>query len=288
MDIPKLFDQFVQERTYLHNVSPKTIEWYRYSFKAFSPHLGQGFACDADLKEATKAAVMSLAASKLQPSSVNDYLRAIRAFLTWLHTEGHASERIKIAYLRAEEKTIEIFTSQQVERFVRWRPRTFAEHRLSTMIHSLLDTGLRISEITALRWEDVDLDNMLLKVKGKGNKHRLVPFSFELRKTMFRWHQENKYPLVFASVTGTRANERNVLRDMKWLAAELRISGVRVSPHTFRHTFATQYLRRGGNIFYLQKILGHSSLEMVNRYLHVQTEDLQAAHHKLSLLCGAS
>ena len=98
----------------------------------------------------------------------------------------------------------------------------------------------------------------------------------------------NKYPLVLPSVRGSRANERNVLRDMKWLAAELRILGVRVSPHTFRHTLATEFLRRGGNIFYLQKILGHSSLEMVKRYLHVQTEDLQAAHHKLSLLCVVS
>jgi integrase/recombinase XerD len=287
MDIPKLFDQFVQERQYLHNVRPKTIEWYRFSFKAFSPRLAQSFTDCASLREALKGALMDLAASKLQPSSVNDYLRAIRAFLAWLHSEGHAHDLIRIAYLRCEQKTLATFSSQQVQRLLNWKPRTFAEHRLSTLIRVFLDTGIRISEAIALTWEAVDLDNMLLKVAGKGNKQRLVPFSFELRKTLFRWHQMNKYPLVFASVTGTRADGRNVLRDMKWLANELGISGVRVSPHTFRHTFATEYVRRGGNIFYLQKILGHSTLEMVQRYLNHQTEDLQKAHHKLSLLSNA-
>ena len=227
---------------------------------------------------------MDLAASKLQPSSVNDYLRAIRAFLTWIHAEGHAPDLITVAYLRCEEKTLATFSRQQVERLPQWKPKTFAEHRLLTLIRVLLDTGIRISEATALTWDVVDLDNMLLKVTGKGHKQRMVPFSFELRKTLFRWHQMNEYPLVLASVSGTRANERNVLRDMKWLAKKLGISGVRVSPHTFRHTFATEYLRRGGNTFYLQKILGHSTLEMVQRYLHLQTEDLQKAHHKLSLL----
>lgn len=285
MDIPKLFDQFVQERKYLHNVSPKTVEWYHYSFKAFTPRIAANFEDVADLKEAVKSAVMDLAASRrLQPSSVNDYLRAIRAFLTWLHAEGHITDVVKIAYL----KTIATFNGQQIERLLHWKPKTFAENRLATMVRTLLDTGIRIAEAITLGWDDVDLDNMLLKVKGKGSKERLVPFSFELRKALFRWHQINRHPLVFASTTGTRANQRNVLRDMKWLAKELKIAGVRVSPHTFRHTFATEYLRRGGNIFYLQKILGHSTLEMVQRYLYLQTEDLQKAHQKLSLLSASS
>ncbi len=62
------------------------------------------------------------------------------------------------------------------------------------------------------------------------------------------------------------------------------ITGVRFSPHTFRHTFAVSYLRKGGSVFHLQKILGHSTLEMTRRYCNLMTEDLQAVHSKLSLL----
>jgi integrase/recombinase XerD len=77
---------------------------------------------------------------------------------------------------------------------------------------------------------------------------------------------------------------RNLLRDFKNLAHQLGISGVRVSFHTLRHTFAVNYVRQGGNIFYLQRAMGHTDLSMTRRYVNLQTEDLQKAHMKLSTL----
>ena len=72
---------------------------------------------------------------------------------------------------------------------------------------------------------------------------------------------------------------------MKQLSKKINITGIRFSPHTLRHTFAVNYLRRGGNLFYLSKILGHSSVTTTQKYLQsLGIEDLQAAHNKLSLL----
>jgi site-specific recombinase XerD len=89
MEIAQLYDLFIQERRYLKDLSPKTLEWYKCSFRAFQPHL-QGTPCEPQaLRRALKAAVMALAVSRLQPCSGNDYLRAMNAFLRWCADEAH-------------------------------------------------------------------------------------------------------------------------------------------------------------------------------------------------------
>jgi integrase/recombinase XerD len=283
MDIVKLYDLFVKERHYLKNVSPHTLDWYKYSFKAFAPHLA--VSDPQSLRPALKSAVMALVESNRQPSTINDYIRALNAFLHWASDDGHLPELIRLDYLKEEQKIIQTFSDQQIKLLLSWKPHTFAEHRMRVVICLLLDTGLRISEALAIRRDEVDLDNLLVTVRGKGGKHRALPFSFEMRKLLFRWSQQHSFPLLFPSIHGCHVNLRNLLRDFKWLQNQLGITGVRFSPHTFRHTFAVHYLRRGGNVFYLQKLLGHSTLEMTNRYARsLGIADLQAVHDKLSLL----
>jgi integrase/recombinase XerD len=220
-----------------------------------------------ELRAGLKTGIITLAQSRRKPITVNDYIRAFNAFLRWAFDEGHIAELIRLDYLKEEQRLIETLTGDHVQRLLPWKPRTFAEKRLQALIYLLLDTGLRISEALSIRREDLDLDNMLVTVRGKGNKYRAVPFSFEMRKVLFRWSQTHSFPLLFPNIRGCNVNLRHLLRDFKWLQQQVGISGVRFSPHTFRHTFAVGYLRRGGNVFYLQKILGHSTLEMTNRYV---------------------
>lgn len=285
MTISELFDQFKTERRYLQNVSPKTLEWYTYSFKPFRASF-EGVALAPDsVKQALKRGVASLASSTLQPTSINDYIRALNAFLRWCHIEGHLSELIKLGYLKEERKVIQTLSPQQVKTLLSWKPHTFAEHRLHALVATLLDCGLRIQEALELGREQVDLENLLVKVKGKGEKHRIVPMSFELRRVLYRWLGKHKFVLVFPTFQGREQNQRNMLRDLKDLGRRLHISGVRVSFHTFRHTFAVSYLRAGGNLFYLSRILGHSSVTTTEKYLQsLGVEDLQAVHDRLSLL----
>jgi integrase/recombinase XerD len=238
-----------------------------------------------ELKAGLKTGIIALAQSNRKAITINDYIRAFNAFLRWAFEESHIPELIRLDYLKEEQRLIETLTGDHVQRLLAWRPRTFAEKRLQALIYLLLDTGLRISEALSIRREDLDLDNMLVTVRGKGNKYRTVPFSFEMRKVLFRWTQTHSFPLLFPSIRGCSVNLRNLLRDFKWLQLQVGISGVRFSPHTFRHTFAVGYLRRGGNVFYLQKILGHSTLEMTNRYVRsLGTADLRSVHDGLSLL----
>lgn len=139
-----------------------------------------------------------------------------------------------------------------------------------------------------MRRDGVDLENLLITVRGKGHKQRIVPISFELRKTLYRWLMRRTFPLVFPTRRGSRTGRRNNLREFKALGAKPGIVGVRVSFHTLTHTFAVNHLRAGGNAFDLQRILGHSALETTNRYVRSPgVEDLQAVHRRLSVLARA-
>jgi integrase/recombinase XerD len=127
----------------------------------------------------------------------------------------------------------------------------------------------------------------VFRVRGKGNKHRLVPMSIELRKVLFRYHSQNPTDRMFCTARGTQPTQRNLLRDFKVFCGRLSITGVRCSFHTLRHSFAVNYLRRGGNLVYLQRILGHSSITTTERYLRsLGIEDLKAVHNDLSMLSG--
>jgi integrase len=268
-------NQFITERTYLKGVSPATIQWYRSSFKAFDGALGSKqeiIGRIADLRKTNSAL------------SVNTYLRCINAYFRWLHEERGVA-LVKIPRLKEEQKVLATLTPDHVQRLLAFKPKGTNLARAHTLAMLLLDTGLRFAEALGLRWEHVDLENLLITVTGKGGKHRVVPISLEARKILFRWRQKNVSTLLFPTRSGVQATQRNVGRDFSLLGKRLGITGVRFSPHTFRHSFAVSYLRAGGNVLYLQRILGHSSLEMTNHYVQsLGTADLQAVHDRLSLL----
>ncbi len=189
--------------------------------------------------------------------------------------------------LKEQQKILNTFTGEHLRRLVGCKPRTWGEHRTLSLVLLLLDSGLRIEEALGLRHEDVDLDSLLIRVLGKGGKHRQVPMSIELRRVLFRWMSKTEQTFVFGTRQGTRQRQRNALREFKALGLRLGIAGVRVSFHTLRHTFAVNYLRAGGNVFYLQRILGHSTLEMTNHYVRsLGVEDLLAVHSRLSVLAN--
>src|SRR5205807_7479886 len=127
----------------------------------------------------------------------------------------------------------------------------------------LLDTGLRIDEALTLRTSDVDFDNLLVTVFGKGRKERRIPFSFELRKVLFRYERVRirqcpRCALMFPSREGTSCDQRNSLRGLHILQDKLGLP--RFGWHRLRHTFATNYLRQGGDLVRLSMVLGHAQI----------------------------
>ncbi len=262
------FEQFLKERKYLKNVSARTIQWYTESFKWFSnPAPSQ-----ADLT----AVVIRMREAGLCPSSCNNRIRAINAYLKW------AQSTLKVAKLKEPVKVPPIFPQDDILKFAKWKPKGYMHTRLQVLILLLADTGTRLDEALSLKWADVDFDNILITVTGKGDKQRVIPFSFELRKHLFKFRHEHQ--LVFATRDGGKLHGCNVWRDVHALCGELGIHTPERLIHALRHSFATHFIRQGGNVLLLQKSLGHTTVTMSQKYCHLNTADLQAVHQRVSLL----
>jgi integrase/recombinase XerD len=228
-----------------------------------------------------KDAVMRMCEKGRKATGCNCSIRAINSYLKW------SGSALKIPRLKEPRLVLPTFTSQQIRQLVAWKPKGKYKRRLHLLTLFLLDTGCRISEALGLRVRDVDMENLLVTLDGKGRKQRVVPFSFELRKAIFRYITEWKKTLdslLFSNRTHTMLAHRNVLRNVKNLCRQLGFEPPARTLHAFRHTFAVNYLRRGGSEFRLQKVLGHSTLDMTRRYANLMTEDLQAVHERVSLL----
>ena len=120
---------------------------------------------------------------------------------------------------------------------------------------------------------------------GKGKKERLVPFSFELRKLIVRYMQRTPKAAVYVFCTrqGAKLSYHNLNRDYRRLCVKLGIEK-EGSFHRLRHTFATNYVRSGGNILYLSRVLGHTTLQMTKRYVGIEVDALREAQMRTSLM----
>ena len=274
------FEQFIQEKKYLANVSAATCDWYASSLRWLPCPSPDG----AQLKEM----VMRMRSAGWKASSCNCVSRAVNSYLHWKSGQTgkcHAAcPHVKVSKLKEEQRILPTFSVEDIQKIMKWKPKGFWQVRLHVFALLLADTGCRSGEATGLRWADVDFDNMLLKLHGKGAKDRLVPFSFELRRHLYRWKQLNRWDLVFPTRQGQHMGRRNELRGVKLLCKRLGIVVPARTIHAFRHTFAVNYLRRGGSVFHLQKMLGHSTLDMTRRYANLNTQDLQDVHERVSLL----
>jgi len=280
LDLPDLQQKFIAERRYLKNVSPATLEWYGTSFTAFRPVMADA-THEGALKPALREGVMRLMTNGVAPVSVNTYLRCWNAFLRWMHTEGHVATLLKIPKLPEEKKTVPMLTPEEARRLIAFTPGGLNERRVYTIAMLIMDTGLRIDECLNLHKPDIDLDNLLIMVrKGKGRKQRIIPFSIPMRKLVFKHltgSGQHQGPVVFSTKNGTPILQRNALRDLKQVGIKVGI--LRLRFHLLRHHFATNYIRSGGSVALLRKVLGHSSLTTTMLYEHCQVEDLRQIHH---------
>jgi integrase/recombinase XerD len=171
-----------------------------------------------------------------------------------------------------------LWKESDIDKVIKWKPKTFYEKRTQILILFLLDTGTRISELLTLRWKEVDLDNCLVTVMGKGKRERIIPISFEMRRLLYKYKQESRWDLAFTCSTGMPLTARNAYKSVEAACRTLNIKQPERLLHSLRHTFCTNYLRHNPNLFALQRTMGHSSLEMVRRYAQQNVSDLQVAH----------
>ena len=161
-------------------------------------------------------------------------------------------------------------------------PRYPTGERNGTMLRLMLNTGLRLAEVTALRWRDIDLTTGKLMVRqGKGAKDRTLWVGEGDIERLRGWRERQaalcgQCEYAFTTLQGKPLGHRYVQRMVKRYAAKAEINK-NVSPHTLRHTFATDLYRETGKIRLVQKVLGHADLSTTMIYTHIFDEEVETA-----------
>lgn len=286
-----LYETFLQERRFLKNCSPKTLRSYGQAWNSFESVLAPVKNQD-QIRTALKAGIVEkMNAGTVKPSSINVYLRALNAFVRWGSLEEHFNPPIKaMPLLKTPTKVIPTLTETQIHHIVQFKPACRNDRRVQAMALVVLDTGIRLNECLHLEVAaDVDLDNFLITVRhAKGGRERKVPISGVGRKVLYRYIMQEGDParrFVFATANGTAVTQRNADRDLKLMGAKVRLN---LHWHLLRHTFGTLFIRNGGNVADLQRIMGHSAITTTMLYVHAQASDFVVAHNTLSPLAKAA
>jgi integrase/recombinase XerD len=228
------------------------------------------------------------------------------ALWTWAVAEGIASEHMMRAIQRPrpEQRAVQPFSLADVRALLEACERTRVYERPGkracdnerptsardrAIILLLLDTGIRASELCGIRIRDLDVRNRAVMVMGKGSKERWLPASGSTVKAVWKYTAAVRKcarldDALFLSYEGRPLTRTALLKVLASLGAKAGVEDCH--PHRFRHTFAIQYLRNGGNVLALQASLGHASLEMVRRYARLAQADLENGHRVASPVEG--
>lgn len=226
---------------------------------------------------------------ELKNSTQNYRILAIRAFLRYLSFRGiHSLPPEKISIAKTGDREITFLESDELEAILN-RPDTskLGGLRDRAILETLFSTGLRVSELAALNASDINFERGEIAVLGKGKKLRVVFLSEKalsfidqyLKNRGFEKSDQEKEISLFISSKNTRFSVRSIERIVAKYAAACGLSK-RVSPHTLRHSFATDLLIAGADVRSVQSLLGHSSITTTQVYTHVTDQHLRDIHQK--------
>ena len=275
--------------------SAATQEWYRIKLKQFTAWCEQENLELQDIRPAHVRKYIDYRRTQgrikrgqptgepLSTHSLHGDARVIKRFLNWCSKEDGiedlVSQRVpqRIDMPRREEKVIETFTPEQIRALLAACEKEHDHHlavRDKAIILVLMDTGIRVGELCSLTKDNTYLrvDDAYLKVRGKGGKWREVPLGAQSRTALYRYvtryrQAPDQEQHVFVNKWGRPMTPNGLDQMLRRLAEWGRVTGVRVSAHTFRHTFAVSYLSKSGDIYKLSRLMGHSEVKITEGYL---------------------
>ncbi|MCU7712606.1 tyrosine-type recombinase/integrase [Priestia sp. JV24] len=292
--LEELIDIFIDDCT-VRNLREHSIRFYRNELSTFMRSIqAQGVEVNAETITAEvikRNVILHMKEQGIKPVSINTRLRAIRAFFNFLYKQRYIKHNPmnQIELLRHRKEVIETLTVAQINKLLNaCNLRTFIGVRDYTIIMLLVETGVRANELIGINVEDINFSNGLIRIRNaKSYRERLVPIQSKMKDQLRKYlniRGEAITDALFVTLDGTSISKRQVQSRITGCARKAKITDVRVSCHTLRHTFAKLCVMNGANAFQLQAILGHTTLDMTKVYVNLFSNEVAEGHKQFSPL----
>lgn len=279
---------------YLLNVrrySSNTVSSYSFDicdFTKFIRGLGKIFK---DIKvDDVKSWILDLTERQIGKRSIKRKMSSLKSFYAWMYLQKKVDSD-PFEYVHSPKATHalpDFFSEKEIDSLLAANEKRTdkLKDRDQALLMLMFASGLRASEVVNLTFNQVDFDNRIMKVSGKGNKDRLVPFTNSAKEAMLNYinglrkdllKEDTKY--IFLNSKGNKMTVRGLEYILDEIEAKTGLYG-KIHPHMLRHSFATKMLNRGADLRTIQELLGHSSIETTSIYTHVAYENMKETYEK--------
>lgn len=286
-------ERFLRYLEIERNCSELTIKSYREDLVSLNEYLEQTLGRIPHPSNLTpqdlRAYVVALHEAGYAKSSVSRRLASLRSFFRFAQREGLSEQNPAkpLRNPRRERKLPHFLSTAEIGTLLAApSARDPMGLRDRAILETMYSAGLRVSELVGINDEDLDREDGLVRVRGKGKKERLAPLGSFAVKALNQWlavrqlaTRSQRANPVFTNKFGTRLTTRSVARMLEKYLLQTGLD-LRTSPHTLRHSFATHLLDRGADIRSVQELLGHKSLVTTQIYTHISTANLRQVYEQ--------
>jgi integrase/recombinase XerC len=287
----KKIEAFIDHLRFERNASPHTLDAYRRNLLQFYAHMQEtGVPFSRIDNMVIRSYMARLYHKEEKKSTIARKLAALRSFFQFCMQKKWLKDNpAKVVATPKQDKPVPSFLSEEEMASLLDVPDTRRplDLRDKALLEMLYATGLRVSELVGLDLEDVNFEERLLRVRGKGKKERLVPYGraaedslhayFRVRPSLAQGRIGDT--AVFLNYRGERLSTRSVQRIVRACIRQTALKR-RISPHSLRHSFASHLLSRGADLRSIQELLGHASLATTQKYTHLDLGHLLDVYKK--------
>lgn len=284
----KEIDEFLDYCLIEKKLSQNTITTYENDLKKYDDYFKNKKINDIE-KEDVIHFIKSLKEEKLSEKTINHIIGTIKNFHSYFSIHYDKPNKLEnLERLKTTKTLPKVLSVEEVDRLLNIECKTQYDFRNKAMLELMYSSGLRISELLNLTITDIDLNNNLVKVFGKGAKERIIPIGDYATNALNIYLSEYRVKLlkkgkntdiIFLNNHGRKMSRSGFFKIIEKIAVDCGIKK-NISPHTLRHSFATHMLENGADLRSIQELLGHENMSTTSIYTHVRSDLLRESYDK--------
>ena len=283
MPTPSLLNDFDEFLSAERGFSEHTRRAYRHTLMRLNSYLDDQNATFLQAPKSMFRAFLFQVGRDKSSATIARHIAAIRTFYQWMvRTERiEYSQALELQPPRVGRHLPRVLSQSEAQRLFEVDATDEESMMTLALLELLYSSGLRVSEVAAIRWNDLDLKEGIVLVRfGKGGKQRIVPLGQHGTQALMKWREvcSGSHEAVFLNQRGSPISTRSIYRLVKRWGLLCGVADLH--PHALRHSFATHMLDNGADLRGIQELLGHASLATTQRYTHVSIGALMDVHKK--------